>query len=88
MGYEKESKEGRKEMFHLMKHSTHLRLYCVEHTVKDHLYKEKISGVASLMLFDQQQGLFYKYHHLDRLIHTASLVIPFLSMGPLRAITQ
>ena len=41
------SLNGRKEMFYLMMHSTHLRWYGIRHMVKDHTDSERKHAAAT-----------------------------------------
>ena len=51
--------EGRKEMFYLTTHSTHLRFYGAGHVVNDHLDSERGNPLPPL---------FYMQHPTDRIV--------------------
>ena len=77
--------EGRKEMFYLMTHSTHLnflQLYGVGHMVKDH--SDSVRGNPL-----PQHGLFFPINSKgsfictipDRIAHTTAFVTPVVLKG-------
>ena len=67
-------KVGRKEMFYLTTHSTHvLRLYGVEHMVKD--YSDGYRGNPLPPLYGI---LFYMHYSVDRMAHTTAFVTPVM----------
>ena len=72
-------KEGRKEMFYLMTHSTHfyLRLYGIRHMVKDHSDSERGNLLLphGLLFLINSKG-FYIHHFTDRITHTTAFVTP------------
>ena len=60
------------EMFYLKMDSTHfvLRLYGVEHTIKDHRQRErKPSAATTWALSDYKQELFYMHNHRQDSTH-------------------
>ena len=80
------TKEGRKEMFYLMTHSTHLRLYDIRHMVKDHSLREETSWchlgysfwlAARVLLYASSHRQDSTYHWLGALAGMRNS-----SMGP------
>ena len=59
-------------MFYLATHSSHfyLRLYGIEHMIKDHSDSERGNPLPPL------HGLFYMHHPTDRIEHTKTFVTP------------
>ena len=64
----KEIVEGRKEMFYLMTHTTHLLFMFI--------WRERKPAAATAWgtLFNKQQGFFYMHHPTDRITHTTAHV--------------
>ena len=66
--------QGRKEMFYLTTHSTHfiLRLYGVEHMVKDHSDSERGNPLPPhrLLFPISSKGSFYMHRPTDMIAHT------------------
>ena len=65
---------GKKEgnvLFNDALNTFYLRLYGIEHMVKDHS-----DSATWAILSDYQQGFFYMHHPTDRVAHTTSFVTP------------
>ena len=77
--------QGRKEMFYLMKHSTHfIVLYCIIHIVKDHSDREETSFrvAAGDLLYAPSHRQDSTYHSLCYTSRGALAGTRNSSMGP------
>ena len=91
MIWEMLQKEGRKEMFYLMMHSTHFIYGYMASDIwlslKDHSDSEKGNPLPPHReLF--QQGFFYMHHPTDRIAHTTAFVTPVMEHWLEREIAQ
>ena len=70
--------EGRREMFYLMRHSTHFIYgYMASDMVKDHSDSERGNPLLPHgLLFSINSKDFYMHHPTDRITHTTAFVTP------------
>ena len=81
-------KEGRKEVFYLTTHSTHL--VRVGHMVKDHSDSERgdLLPPHGILFLINSKVLFYMHHPIDRIAHTMAFVTPVVEHWLEREIAQ
>ena len=82
--------EGRKEMFNLTTHSTHLREYGVRHMAKDLSDSESGNPLSpyELLFPNSSKGSFYMHHSTDRITHNTTFVTPVVEHWLKREIAQ